>query len=188
MDPAIEFMKKHRMLRYPCEALLPCTRLDDDMKELLRVSNKLQIAQGALEHAEGVAMSAMDRAVLEVLVAMRPWVTVMLRQRMKGSAPAPSAATGLCSAEVVQYEVALLHAQMRQLPDDFRSYTYFRAMGAELPGWLALEDTDLHHWEDLATLMHERLAQYLELRDDYARAASNWHRVGQKRRTCSASI
>ena len=147
----------------------------------------LRIAEGALEHAEGVAVCAAERAILEVLVAMRPWVSAMLRSRMKGAAPAPSRAVTLCSPEVVQYEVALLHAHLRQLPDDYKTFLFFQTMAAELPGWIALEDTSPKPWEQLAALMHERLAQYLELRDDYARAAALWPSSGERKRKRRAS-
>ena len=94
-DDLIGWMKERHMVRKPCEALAR--------------PHVQRTADDALSHAEGVALCPRDRAVIDILLAMRPHITNM-------SAPpyiiVPNQPALVPSAETVRYELALISVHM----------------------------------------------------------------------------
>ena len=169
-DDLIEWMKQRHMVRKPCEALAR--------------PHVQRTADDALSHAEGVALCPGDRAVIDILLAMRPHVTNMVRAL--SSPPyiiAPNQPALLPSAETVRYELALMSAHMPLVLvyRDGNEHLLFRVFRAELPDWVVFRYSDMSRWTQLVHLMDARLVRYMELRDDYARAVNAWPVVGRKR-------
>jgi len=171
-NDVLEWMKARNMLRKPCEPLL-------------RPANA-RVADGALHYAEGVALDAGERATLDLLLDMRPHATNMMRAVCPmPHVVSPNQMAVVPSAEMARNELALMsaHLQLMMVHETGNAHILFCVYRAELPDWAAFRYSDLFKWEQLIRIMDARLARYIGLRDDYARAMAEWPVpvVGRKR-------
>ena len=140
-----------------------------------------RIAAGLLEYAEGVAMCDADCAVLELLVWMRPWMGALVTH---GRCMPLEAEKARCVG-AVKTELEMLRAHLNllwELWDEAYICRFFAEM--PMPAWVAPVTTVemVDDWIWVAIGIQARFQAYVELRDDYARAAGEWKaRAGQKR-------
>ena len=116
-------------------------------------------------------MCESERAVMELLVWMRPWLASMVTHGRRE----PQAAEPVRCAGALRMELEQLRAHLNLAPfvlDEGAIRAFFMAMGLPVPHGDAV--TTVYAWVRVAVEMQARLEAYVALRDDYERALHAW--------------